>query len=94
MLEANAATFLDELDDPTVMSIDTAALSSTTVPLMLTYGTASPALFRAVVDELVTLVPEAHVAALAGAGHIPHVTHPDEWAARIAAFHQRPVSSR
>jgi pimeloyl-ACP methyl ester carboxylesterase len=89
VLEVNAPTYLDELDDPTALSIDTTALATTTVPLMLTHGTESPELFPAVITALVTLVPTAHVQMLEGAGHIPHATHPDEWIARVTAFHQR-----
>ena len=88
MLERNAGTYLDELRDPTALSIDTAGLAAATgVPLLLTYGTASPSLFPAVIDELAVLVPAARIGALDGAGHIPHATHPDQWTATLLAFH-------
>ena len=87
VLEANAPTYLDELADHTGLTIDAAALATSGVPLLLTHGTESPALFPAVITELVRLVPTARVEVLAGAGHIPHATHPDEWAARLMAFH-------
>ena len=48
VLEANAPTFLDEMADQTALSIDNATLATTAVPLLLTQGTDSPALFRAV----------------------------------------------
>jgi len=95
VLEANAPTFLDELADPTALSIDAASLATTTVPLLLTHGTESPELFPAVIAELVKLIPEAQVEVLEGAGHIPHATHPAEWIARQMAFHeQHPRSPR
>jgi pimeloyl-ACP methyl ester carboxylesterase len=94
VLEANAPTFLDELDDETALSIDTAALATTTVPLLLTHGTQSPVLFPAVIAELAKLVPEARVEVLEGAGHIPHATHPEEWSARLMAFHEQHRRSR
>lgn len=87
VLEANAPTYLDELGDQTALSIDNAALAATTVPLLLTHGTESPRLFPAVITELMKLVPAARVEVLEGAGHIPHATHPDEWIARLMAFH-------
>ena len=87
VLIANAPTFLDELDDPTALSIDTAALVTTGVPLLLTHGTESPRLFRAVIAALAQLVPLARVAVLDGAGHIPYATHPEHWVARLTAFH-------
>ncbi len=89
VLEANAPTFLDELDDQTALSIDTAALARTAVPLLLTHGTESPGLFAAVIAELGKLVPTARVEVLEGAGHLPHATHPEEWVARLMAFHEQ-----
>ncbi len=89
VLAANAPTFLDELADPTALSIDAAALATTTVPLLLTHGTESPGLFPAVIAELVKLVPAARVETLEGAGHIPHATHPEEWNAHVLAFHEQ-----
>jgi pimeloyl-ACP methyl ester carboxylesterase len=89
VLEVNAPTYLDELADETALSIDSAALASTTVPLLLTHGTESPALFPAVIAELAQLVPEARVEILDGAGHIPHTTHTEEWIACLVAFHQQ-----
>lgn len=89
VLEANAPTYLDELADSTALSIDTAALATTTVSLLLTHGTESPALFPAVIAELRKLVPRARVEVLEGAGHIPHATHPEEWVDRLIAFHEQ-----
>ncbi len=89
VLESNAPTFLDELADPTAASIDATTLATTTVPLLLTHGTESPALFPAIIAELDELVPAARVEVLEGAGHLPHATHPDEWIARLVAFHHR-----
>ena len=89
VLEHNAGTYLDELHDPTALSIDTAALATTAVPLLLTYGTASPKLFPAVIDDLALLVPAARIEVLDGAGHIPHATHPDQWTATLLAFHEQ-----
>ena len=94
VLEANARTFLDELADETALSIDTAALASTDVPLLLTHGTESPVLFPAVIAELAQLVPEARVEVIEGAGHIPHTTHTEDWIARLIAFHRQPRRSR
>lgn len=89
-LERNAPTYLDELHDETALSIDTAALAlaAVDVPVMVTRGSASSALFPAVVAELQTLLPTARVEVLDG-GHIPHSTHPDVWAENLMSFHER-----
>ena len=94
VLEANALTFLDELADRSALSIDTLALAATTVPLLLTHGTESPDLFPAVIAELAELVPAARVEVIEGAGHIPHATHPEEWSARLVAFHEQHARDR
>ncbi|HEX7277000.1 MAG TPA: alpha/beta hydrolase [Acidimicrobiales bacterium] len=94
VLEANAPTYLDELRDPTALTIDATALAATTVPLLLTHGTESPALFPAVIAKLASLVPEAEVDVYAGAGHLPHATHPEDWTARLLAFHDQTRSTR
>jgi pimeloyl-ACP methyl ester carboxylesterase len=88
VIEGNAPTYLDELADDSALSIDGAALATTTVPLLLTHGTESPKLFPAVIEALVLLVPSARVEVVEGAGHIPHITHTDDWAARLVAFHE------
>jgi pimeloyl-ACP methyl ester carboxylesterase len=87
VLEANAPTYLDEMNDETALSIDAAALAATAVPLLMTHGTESPALFPAVLGELVQLVPTARVEVIDGAGHIPHTTHTEQWAAHLMRFH-------
>jgi pimeloyl-ACP methyl ester carboxylesterase len=88
-LERNAPTFLDEQRDPTSRSIDAAALAAAAVPLMLTYGTEGPEWYRAVIAELSRLVPAARVEAIAGAGHVPHLTHTERWVATVLAFHEQ-----
>ena len=94
ILEANAPTFLDEALDPTSGSVDAAALAATTVPLLFTSGSESPSFFSAVIGELASLVPTAQVTSIAGAGHIPHATHPDQWVATLLAFHDTIATSR
>lgn len=96
VMAANAPTYLDELADETALSVDTAALASTDVPMLLTHGTDSPELFPAVVGQLAQLAPAAQVEILEGAGHIPHVTHTEQWVGRLLSFldrqHLRPDS--
>lgn len=95
-LERNATTYLDEMDDPTALTVDTAALASAEVPMLLTHGTDSPSLFTAVIEMLRDLVP-AEIDVIDGAGHVPHTTNTEQWVSRIVAFHERvsgPANSR
>ncbi|MPZ71411.1 MAG: alpha/beta fold hydrolase [Actinobacteria bacterium] len=88
ILETNAPTFLDESPEPFEMtSIDRAALAATTVPLMISYGTESPELLPAAAKELARLVPVARLEVIAGAGHVPHMTHPEAWVTTLMDFY-------
>lgn len=93
VVEANAPTYLDELRDPTSGSVDAAALAATTVPLVFSLGSESPSMFAAVIGELAELVPAAQRTTIAGAGHIPHATHPEKWATALRTFHDTLATS-
>lgn len=85
-VERNAPTFLDEERDPTSRSIDIGALAELDVPMLLTCGTHSPPMFRAIIDELAGHLPRARTEVIPGAGHIPHASHPVQWGAIVADF--------
>ncbi|WP_327280474.1 MULTISPECIES: alpha/beta hydrolase [unclassified Streptomyces] len=83
---AHAQTWLDEQSDPDWASLDVRGLASCTVPVMLSRGTESPEWFSAVLDRLALAMPQARRNTFEGAGHIPHVTHPGEYAAAVTRF--------
>jgi pimeloyl-ACP methyl ester carboxylesterase len=85
----NAPTFLDELRDPDGLNIDLDALSGYAQPTQLTQGDQSPPLFALVLDRLQTVLPHAGRHTYVGAGHIPHITHPTEFAAIVADYAAR-----
>ncbi len=91
-LERNAPTYLDEMADETALMLDTDALAASQVPVLLSYGTESPALFPAVIAELRRSV-EVDVEILEGAGHIPHSTNTEQWLTQLVAFHERCASN-
>ena len=82
----NAPTFVDETRDPELLTVDTAALSRFERPVLLTDGSASPPFFAAVLDKLAAVLPNATRKTFDGAGHIPHVTHPQPYAEAITEF--------
>jgi pimeloyl-ACP methyl ester carboxylesterase len=86
MLVNNAPTFLDETRDPDLLTIDMNALSRVDRPVMLSGGSESPPFFSAVLDKLAPVLPHATRKTFAGAGHIPHFTHPQEYVQAITAF--------
>lgn len=87
ILEANAPTFLDEGEEFLDSSaLDVEALAETSVPLLITHGSQSPDLLVPAARELAHRAPTARLEAVAGAGHIPHRTHPDAYVASLIRF--------
>ncbi|MFI7067211.1 alpha/beta fold hydrolase [Kribbella sp. NPDC050124] len=77
---ANAPTYLDELRDPDCLTIDRNALATYTKPVLLTRGDQSPPMFAPILDRIATALPHAERHVYVGAGHVPHMTHPDDYA--------------
>lgn len=86
MLIDNAPTFLDEARDPDQLLLDVAALRGFTRPALLTLGALSPPFFAPIIDRLSPALPHAEVQRFPDAGHIPHETVPDTYAAALRAF--------
>ncbi|MEZ0064422.1 pimeloyl-ACP methyl ester carboxylesterase [Streptacidiphilus sp. MAP12-20] len=82
----NAPTFLDEQTDPEWANLDLARLSRYTGPTLLTKGTESPPWFATITARLSSALPQAQTHTFEGAGHIPHVSHPDAYAERVTSF--------
>jgi pimeloyl-ACP methyl ester carboxylesterase len=78
-MTANAATFLDELQDPTALSFDPETLRDFHGVVRLTQGDASPGIFRRIMDRLARALPTAQRRVFSGAGHVPHLSHTAEW---------------
>ncbi|GGM47962.1 alpha/beta hydrolase [Longimycelium tulufanense] len=76
---ANAHTWLDQHRDPDRLAVDPSALAGSGVPVTVTTGTATPPTYRAVVAALREKLPGAAVARVQGAGHAPHLSHPEAY---------------
>ena len=87
----SAPAFLAEQRDP-----DWAALEATgvTSPVLLTQGDQSPEWFRLVIARLADAIPQASVRTFAGAGHAPHLTHPEEFVSTVEGFLAGAVDER
>jgi len=86
-IAANAPTVPDDLRDGwDAASVDIAGVAAADVPMLVSSGSVSPKMEAAAAVELRRLVPTARFQVLEGAGHIPHRTHPDEYARMLAAF--------
>jgi pimeloyl-ACP methyl ester carboxylesterase len=93
-MASNAPSYLDELDDPESTIIDEARLGAYPGPVMISSGDQSPPIFRPVLDRLGRLLPQASRTTFTDAGHIPHVTHPYDYVARVTAFARAADRSR
>jgi len=85
MMAANAGTFAGEVRDPDWPVIELAPLAAPRFPVVLTRGDASLPMFGAIMARLSEAMPRAEVRTIPGAGHVPHATHPSEWAAAVRA---------
>ena len=77
----NATTWLDEANDPDALTIDLASLSDYTGPALLTQGSESPPFFALVLDKIAATLAQAQRLTIEGAAHVPHMSHPQEYAA-------------
>lgn len=83
----NAPTFLDEMNEPElVMSVDLHRLAAFTRPMLLTQGDQSAPFFRIVLSRIAAAVPAARRHTFEGAGHVPHLTCPDEYVKVVGQF--------
>lgn len=82
---ANAPTWIDEMRDPGAWSVDIASLAAIPHLILLTYGDQSLPFLPAVVSNLSDVLPNVQTKLIAGAGHVPAGSHPEEYAAVITA---------
>lgn len=82
----NAPAVLAELSDPERNDFDLASLAGFYRPVLLTKGAESPPFFAAVVERFAAALPNAEVRTFPGAGHAPHMTHPDVYADAVGAY--------
>jgi pimeloyl-ACP methyl ester carboxylesterase len=82
----NAPTFLDETRDPEQFAFDLASVKRFARPSQLSMGDQSPPTFGPVVAKLSDALPDVEIVTFPGAGHIPHVTHPDAYVEATVRF--------
>jgi pimeloyl-ACP methyl ester carboxylesterase len=85
----NAPTWLDEMNEPeSVMVVDLVSLAAFSQPLLITRGDQSPPFFYAILDKIAAAVPHVQQYTFSGAGHVPHLTHADEYIRIVTDFVQ------
>ena len=79
----NADAFAAEQQDTRWAAAD---LSGIACPVLLTKGDQSPAWFAPVIAGVHAALPQASLTTIAGSGHIPHITHPEEYVGLLTRF--------
>ncbi|MEU8518013.1 alpha/beta hydrolase [Streptomyces sp. NBC_01216] len=82
----HAGTWLDEQTDPGWADLDLDGLSACAAPVLLSGGGTSPRWCSVVLERLAAALPQARRHLFEGAGHVPHVTHPQEYAETVIRF--------
>lgn len=82
----NAPTWLDEVREPVALVMDLDRLSGFSAPALLTLGGRSPPFFPMVVERVARALPQARRHTFPGAGHVPHLSHPQEYVEVVSAF--------
>jgi pimeloyl-ACP methyl ester carboxylesterase len=82
----NAPTFLDETKDPDSLELDINQLSHFAKPALLTSGTQSPPFFQMVINQLIKALSNATRETFEGAGHVPHLSHPEQYIQVVRDF--------
>ena len=66
--------------------IDTGSLAGFKKPALLSAGSQSPVFFPLVIEKLMTALPNAKRITIEGAGHVPHMSHPDKYVELVTDF--------
>lgn len=83
----NAPTWVDEMNEPeSVMTVDLVRLAAFSQPMLMTQGDQSPPFFSVILDRIAAAVPQAQRYTFHGAGHVPHLTHADEYVRVLTDF--------
>jgi pimeloyl-ACP methyl ester carboxylesterase len=90
----NASTFLDEQRDPEWLELDLLGLGKFSRPALLTQGDHSEPFFPLIVAKLARALPQAERRTLLGAGHVPQLSHPEEYVETVGSFIRHSASGR
>jgi pimeloyl-ACP methyl ester carboxylesterase len=86
----NAPTWVDEMQESeSAFAVDLARLSTFTSPLLMTQGDQSPPFFGVILETIASVMRQAQRHTFHGAGHVPHLSHPDEYVRVVTGFLQR-----
>ena len=82
----NALTWVNEQEDPAWATLDLESLSAFSGPSLLSTGDQSPPFFSAIIRTLAGALKGSTQHVFRGAGHVPHLTHADEYVRTLTSF--------
>jgi pimeloyl-ACP methyl ester carboxylesterase len=82
----NALTWVNEQEDPAWLALDLESLSAFRVPTLLSEGDQSPPWFPVIIRRLAEVLKRSQRQVFLGAGHVPHMTHPDDYVKTVTDF--------
>jgi len=82
----NASTWLEEIQEPESATMDLDSLSAFSAPALLSLGGQSPPFFAMVVERVAQALPHAGRILFAQAGHVPHLSHPEDYIGVVSGF--------
>lgn len=82
----NALTWVNEQEDPAWPTIDLESLTTFTAPTLLSEGDQSPPWFPAIMRRLAEVLKRSERHVFRGAGHVPHMTHAEDYVAKVTDF--------
>lgn len=63
-------------------------------PALISRGDQSPPFFGTIVDQIGEALPRARRHTFDGAGHVPHLTHPDDFVSVVGGFMDSVAATR
>ena len=82
----NAQTWYDEMQDPENLRLNLSTLKDFKKPALLSEGSESPPFFPLVINQIKTAIPHAKRIIIEGAGHVPHMSHPEKYVELVTDF--------
>ena len=82
----NAPGFLGDVEDPGWADLGLAGSVRIGCPVLVSWGSQSPSWLQEVATFVAGRIDGAQSRQLKGSGHLPHTTHPQEYAAVVEDF--------
>jgi pimeloyl-ACP methyl ester carboxylesterase len=90
----NAPTWVDEMNEQGAFVLDLGRLAAFDRPALISRGDQSPPFFGTILDKIGEALPHARRHTFNGAGHAPHLTHPDDFVRILGGFIDSAATAR